>query len=269
MRIILSRKGFDSSNGGVPSPILPDGQMLSLPIPEKGSSRRYEELSCRFGNVGEIVEQLSGGAVGRRFCAHLDPDLDADACRRPARWRPAFGQSGAAARHLEKQRVGEGDVFLFFGWFRQAERFGGGLRFVPRAPDLHVIFGWLRVGSIAEAPLSGLEHHPHFQQPKGAPYTYSRVYVAPSRDGGGVFRSFESRLQLTEKGRSRSEWLLPEFFMPRGRTPLSYHGNLQRWRQTRAGARLRAVSRGQEFVLDADEYPGALNWAESLGARVR
>ena len=31
MKIILSRKGFDSANGGGPSPIFPDGRLLSLP----------------------------------------------------------------------------------------------------------------------------------------------------------------------------------------------------------------------------------------------
>ena len=33
MKIILSRKGFDSENGGYPSPILPNGTLLSIPIP--------------------------------------------------------------------------------------------------------------------------------------------------------------------------------------------------------------------------------------------
>ena len=33
MKLIFSRKGFDSSAGGIPSPILPDGRMISLPIP--------------------------------------------------------------------------------------------------------------------------------------------------------------------------------------------------------------------------------------------
>ncbi len=35
MKVVLSRKGFDSANGGIPSPIMPDGTMLSLPIPLK------------------------------------------------------------------------------------------------------------------------------------------------------------------------------------------------------------------------------------------
>ena len=36
MKIILSRKGFDSGYGGMPSPILPNGIMLSMPIPSNG-----------------------------------------------------------------------------------------------------------------------------------------------------------------------------------------------------------------------------------------
>ena len=44
MKIIFSRKGFDSVSGRVPSPILPDGRLLSLPIPDKGSSIRYDDL---------------------------------------------------------------------------------------------------------------------------------------------------------------------------------------------------------------------------------
>ena len=42
MKVVLSRKGFDSSYGGFPSPILPDGTLISLPIPSmKYSSSLY------------------------------------------------------------------------------------------------------------------------------------------------------------------------------------------------------------------------------------
>ena len=33
MKLILSRKGFDSQSGGCPSPIFPNGTLYSLPIP--------------------------------------------------------------------------------------------------------------------------------------------------------------------------------------------------------------------------------------------
>ena len=45
MRVILSRKGFDSQYGGMPSPILPDGTLLSLPIPSKTDMEtKYRDL---------------------------------------------------------------------------------------------------------------------------------------------------------------------------------------------------------------------------------
>ncbi len=45
MKIILSRKGFDSSAGGVPSPIFPDGGLLSLPIPDKASQIACNDIA--------------------------------------------------------------------------------------------------------------------------------------------------------------------------------------------------------------------------------
>src|SRR5437763_11628659 len=33
-KIILSRKGFDSAAGGCASPVLPDGRLVSFPIPD-------------------------------------------------------------------------------------------------------------------------------------------------------------------------------------------------------------------------------------------
>ncbi|MGX8699445.1 MAG: hypothetical protein ACSW8F_05890, partial [bacterium] len=119
MKVILSRKGFDSANGGCPSPILPDGTLLSMPIPS-GDSVRYEAL-CYGGNVySDLLAQLN---PGKTYAAcHLDPDI-----RRDIRlaaipdWKPAFGQIGSAQGLLRNAHVEPGDIFLFFGWFRQAE----------------------------------------------------------------------------------------------------------------------------------------------------
>ena len=38
MKLILSRKGFDSTAGGVASPIFPGGEMYSLPIQADGAA---------------------------------------------------------------------------------------------------------------------------------------------------------------------------------------------------------------------------------------
>ena len=66
-------------------------------------------------------------------------------------WHPIFGQVGAAQSHRAHSGVAVGDLFLFFGWFRQTEIVGGRYRFVRQSPDLHVIFGWLQIGEIVSA----------------------------------------------------------------------------------------------------------------------
>ena len=44
MKVILSRKGMDSEAGGMASPILPDGTLLSLPISDENSNQQYGGL---------------------------------------------------------------------------------------------------------------------------------------------------------------------------------------------------------------------------------
>ncbi|HSH28138.1 MAG TPA: hypothetical protein VK972_10310, partial [Wenzhouxiangella sp.] len=75
MKIILSRKGFDSAAGGVPSPILPDGRIVSLPIPDQRSPVRYGEIGSDGRDIGALVSNLTGGRIRRSSRAHLDPDL--------------------------------------------------------------------------------------------------------------------------------------------------------------------------------------------------
>src|SRR6266436_9207163 len=116
MKLILSRKGFDSANGGCPSPIL-DDRPFSLPIPDPSSPTTYGEISPFNGiPIWQIVEDLTHGRVGRGNGAHLDPDLRRDALTRATGWRPIFGQADAAQSHLTNQGIGPGDLFLFFGY---------------------------------------------------------------------------------------------------------------------------------------------------------
>src|SRR5579863_6503541 len=133
MKIILSRKGFDSGIGKVPSPILPSGQLCSLPIPETVSSEnapRYRDILYDGQPLGKLVSDLTRGNISPDTPAHLDPDINSASVPRLPGWRGVFGQAGAAERHLQNQGVEAGDVFLFYGWFRRVERSGGTYRFV-------------------------------------------------------------------------------------------------------------------------------------------
>lgn len=78
MRIILSRKGFDSGAGGVPSPILPDGSMCSLPIPRTDKQRRFGQIMWQGRPLSQVVEDLTKRRVRATTPVHLDPDLRQD-----------------------------------------------------------------------------------------------------------------------------------------------------------------------------------------------
>ncbi|PSB14078.1 hypothetical protein C7B76_17540 [filamentous cyanobacterium CCP2] len=290
MKIILSRKGFDAATGGVPSPIFPDGTMRSLPIPEtlhNGHTRRYGDVQLGSEPLAKVVQDLKGRWNGQPIdshsLVHLDPDLDIQSIDRMPGWKPMFGQTGAAESHLQNQKVGKGDVFLFYGWFREVEQVKGVYRYVPNSPDRHVLFGWLQV----EARYSSddwqsfpnwMLGHPHCQSSKRN--QLDSVYVstatlewnalcplAPSGDrpGAGLFHQFRPELALTAPGYTRSYWQLPEWFHPQNRrSTLSYHANLSRWSLQTGSSLLKTVGRGQEFVLNCEDYPEAIGWLEDL-----
>ncbi len=120
--------------------------MISLPIPVTDAPIRYEQLSYEGHNLGDLVEQLTRNKNNkiRRSCpAHLDPDLAAATLPRKPGWRPLFGQVGAAEGHLEKQGVGQGDIFLFWGLFRRVVRADFGWDYAQGERRQHVLFGWL------------------------------------------------------------------------------------------------------------------------------
>jgi hypothetical protein len=278
MNLILSRKGFDSSSGGVPSPIFLDGSMISLPIPDKASTIIYKDIAGNASaSVGDLVWDLAARPSAHR--AHLDPDLSAHSIQRRQGWRPLFGQEGAAESHLENQGVGTGDVFLFFGLFREVERLAHRWRYLPGSRPKHVIFGWLQVAervAVSNWPTNAAWalYHPHFrreQHPRNVVYVAAERLALPGMKpcaipGAGLFPRFRPELRLTEPQRSRPGlWLLPQWFHPKGRASvLSYHGKLSRWHTSKAGVTLDCVSRGQEFVLDCDDYPEAGEWLRDL-----
>ena len=87
MKIILSRKGFDSSCGGVASPILPGGEIVSLPIPERPGT-----VTSKTRTYGQI-----------RACALLPT-------HRPHHFQlkrlhgPGVDDVHVAQRHVERER---------------------------------------------------------------------------------------------------------------------------------------------------------------------
>jgi hypothetical protein len=276
MKIILSRKGFDSANGGYPSPLLPDGRLVSLPIPEgepHGNPILYSDL---YLDRGKTYYDLMWDLFPRprlrhhngwhhftpNTPCHLDPDICAGVLGRPRSWKPLFGQSGAAQTHLESQDVKPGDLFLFFGWFRETT--ANGRRFArPEVdPGRHIIYGYLQVGRVRKVSERTktprwMAYHPHANPPFQTNNTFYEAAKYLSWDntirGAGVFR-FGDHLVLTDKGRSRTKWRLPDCFR---KVNITYHSQ-QSW----ADGYFQSAAIGQEFVIE--ETPEVEEWAKDL-----
>lgn len=299
MKLILSRKGFDSGakSGRGPSPIFPDDTLFSLPIPSDDDIA-YEDLrhySETLGevNIGEVVEDLTsrrrpGNQIGSGDGAHLDPHVNIKTYPKVAKsghaknWRGLFGQIDIAQDHLRINKVGAGDLFLFFGLYRRVnEPNGRGWRFDPDAPRQHILWGWLQVdevrtvSEVGKKELSWARYHSHmnFDYPNNTIYVGCETLdlgngaVAP---GAGVFPKLDDRLVLTEPGQSVTRWKLPRWFYPdNGKPALTYHDpkrtKSNRWTPGDSEhVYLQSVGRGQEFVLDCDHYPEAVGWARDL-----
>jgi hypothetical protein len=207
-------------------------------------------------------------------------------------WKPIFGQTDAAQTHLQNNGLAPGDLFLFFGWFQQTEYVNGALTYLRGSPHLHVIFGWLQVSEIVpinEKTVSRLPEwalkHPHvtrseleLQNPHVKKWGKNTIYIAKENlilngdtlplSGGGVFRRFHPRLQLTWPDRSRSYWKLPKWFYHlEKQRRLSYHQKdkqEKRWEVKGDHVLLESTARGQEFVLDTKYYPEAIPWLKSI-----
>lgn len=236
-----------------------DGQPWSLPIPagRYSGGRAYRELA---GERAALAAWASRGRVAAETLCHLDPDIDAAAlAERPAEWRGAFGQVGAAQGHLRNQGVGVGDLFLFFGLFRPAVRHEDGWRWDGEAA--HHLFGWLRVGMVTRGSEGRpwLADHPHAAPGWSADNT---IYLAADRldlpgarelPGAGVFARSH---RLTAPDAPCCEWAVPPWLE---RARMSYRGQDRWWP---APGRMDARGQWQEGVAPADDE--ALAWAGAL-----
>ncbi|WP_278802209.1 hypothetical protein [Marinobacter nauticus] len=281
MKLILSRKGFDSSAGGCPNPVFPDGSCLALPIPDDQSPIRYSQVRRHGESIGSLVSQLTGQQAFSRRGAHLDPDVIESAYPRLPGWRPVLGQHSSAQAHLANHDIGPGDLFLFFALFRPVERYRRRWRFVPGSRPFHAVWGWLQVADVwplgdASPVPDWARYHPHLHGERSA---QNSLYVSGDRlqipglredlPAAGAVEALSDQHRLTAPGASMvTDWRLPAGFMPQlGKSPLSYHHNPERWRLEDSGeyCRLKCAARGQEFVLDLEQYPGVSEWLLTPG----
>lgn len=263
MKVVLSRKGFDSGYGGHPSPVLPDGTMLSMPIPVLEEGISYSNLKYDGKSYYEYIHLLMGSRLKvegegifdvQALKCHLDPDIRMDSYKRLPGWKGLFGQNGAAQSHLQNKGVGEGDLFLYFGWFRKTVVANGKLQYDPKCKGFHAIYGYLEVDKVEQInstvfPEWGL-YHPHVSRGFTAgdlDFVYTakdELTICPRYKGYGVIK-FSEACVLTKDGLSKSKWSLPDFMK---NYSISYHSN-KSWRESY----FQSAAKGQEFVIECDD----------------
>lgn len=261
MKIIFSRKGIDDAYGKGSSPIMPDASLLSIPIPAKKGEHGVSYSSLYYNSVrySTILSQL-GIRVGARLC-HLDPDLRYDLLPRSSAWLPCFGQHGAAASHLKNQGIASGDLFLFFGTFRETFFDHKKLSFKNDSPKRHIIFGYLKINDVLDlsnyddrqtAMSVGYNNHPHMRN------DYSKHNILYTAASAGTFK-YDDSLVLSQIGSSKSNWNLPKYF---SEVSISRHQNRDRYQVQKDRVILKTVSIGQDFVVS--ESKEVQEWALHL-----
>jgi len=259
-RIILSRKGFDSSSGRTASPIFPDDTIFSIPIPSKiPSPHKYSDLEIN-GISGETaLREASVSSVSRADYCHFDPDLRTGI--------GLFGQANSSQSELRNREVGKDDLFLFFGWFK---------RFSSKEQDTHHLFGWLQIKDILSSDLDirnylkerGLSHPHGFG--KKSNYPNNTIYIGRNRinlsgikkklPGYGLFKKTSPDLILTEAGKTRSHWRLPKKYFSKSKDLFL---NRLKWENEKE-CTLECKGQGQEYILNAEDNPRVMAWALSL-----
>jgi hypothetical protein len=270
MKIIFSRKGSDSSNLNIPSPMFKDGTLLSLPIPEeKINSLTYNDIQFNGKTFDNIISELSPKKKFNSH-AHLDPDLRYNARKRESEkniWQGLFGQWDVAQTILQKCGIGKDDIFLFFGWFREAIiNANGTFCYMRDAPDIHAIWGYMQVESLIKTQQEysdyaknnpDIKNHQHTRYFE-ANLVNNCIYVArdklssnDKKPGYGLLKNTAngSSIILTENGKTRSNWKLPKDVFANVKF-CSHKNNL-----FDSEVRWYCINRGQEFVIDCVKYP--------------
>jgi len=246
-KIILSRKGYDDQYGGKPSPILPNGIMLSFPIPlsdTKEEGLQSDELIFNGKTLTTYFAELGHKTTVHKH--HVDPDIYGFSGKQPM---GTFGQAGAALGHLDNQSIDEGDIFLFFGTFCKTIYIEGKLQYEKMHP-VHALFGYLIVDRRVnmdqidtEPELFWLKAHPHYLNRHLGDYAKANaIYIGSDY---GYFR-FSNRLQLTKIGYQKSYWELPVAF---ANIKMTYHEKVEKQLLAESVA-FTSVAKGQEFVFE-------------------
>ena len=256
--LVLSRKGFDATTGGRASPIFENGDIFSVPIPQKKQSpSRYRDLRFNHLSGKEILNLIGAKSIADKDFCHNDPLLSEK--------KGIFGQAGGAQGELDNFYKEKGDLFLFFGWFKQYHQ---------RGPDLHHIFGWCVErtikGNVEILNFLSENERCILMELEITQFKNNTIYIASRnltfsnkvRDlkGHGRFKKTAKSLILTQNGETRSRWQFPKEYFSHTK---SLFRNRLKWKDKKK-CLVSCIGIGQEYILNAHDNPSVVDWASHL-----
>lgn len=223
MKVILSRKGFDSNTGGITNVILENGDLISFPIPEYiQDGVKEDSFDMLVYNNIEYSKILNNLGYHHNQKCHIDPDINQKIRKETIdEWVAIFGQCDQAASYLVNTvKIEEGDIFLFFGNYHHVEVSNN--KFQARKKtgefyidsDLQLIWGYLQVGKIVTQKE---EQEKYYWHPHSMRYYTEKsnnvMFVAREKlsfnlkmPGFGLLKYRNDRI-LTKKNSTKANWI--------------------------------------------------------------
>ncbi len=257
MKIILSRKGLDSSFKDLSNLLLNQKDLIVLPILEQDGISSYKDLQIKC--IDKILNNPNySKALSPSTLCHADPNLTN--LFNDKNFVGSLGQVDIAQKHLENQSVGIGDLFIFFGVFTMGYEENNEIKIDNMLYRKHIMYGYLQVGDIIypnqitkqqrldyESKYPWLINNPHWNttlcKSKNNCIYVARNYSTFSNKikGWGVFK-YNKKLVLTKDNEIRpSVWNLPKALVG---CEMSYHT-----KDNYKSYGFQSASRGQEFVI--------------------
>ena len=138
--------------------------------------------------------------------------------------------------------------FFFFGSFRKTEINNKKLQYIKTAPEVHLIYAFLQVGTIYRNYFpENILYHPHTAEnfnkhSKNAIFESAEKLSFVEGVKGADNLKFHDNLVLTKSGYSKSRWELPEIFK---KLDISYH-TINSFKEDY----FQSAAKGQEFVVN-------------------
>lgn len=276
MKIIFSRKGFDSSDGGSPSIILPDEKtMISFPIPVHGLEEGDAPENILYKNENKTLKDyLDELKIRSDSKYHVDPEIQNLSVNKSEsffkRGYGTFGQCSSAAGHLfnndiKPHSISEKDpaLFLFFGLFSKTRINDEGL-LVRDGKSFHCFFGYLKATEaiiVSDSIPNDMKTHPHYRNRNHKEYIKGGKNVIYRGAEFGVFK-YSDKLRLTVENSDKvTNWAIPDCIKA-----MTYNNNrIKNGKKENNKIIINSASRGQEFVITDSDEEKMKDWLNNLG----